>query len=186
MSKNSIFADFRRQVKELKKPRNLAIVGMLLAVWLVIAKLTIYITPSIKLDFVFIVHSLISAAFGPAVGILTGGVSEVLSYMINPKVGAYFPGFTLTLMIDGLIYGIFFYKQEKITWKRVIIARVLITIFCNILLNTYWLTLLYGDGFAALLIPRIIKNFILLPVEILLTYFVLNRIINIVNSVIRR
>ena len=43
----------------------------------------------------------------------------------------------------------------------------------NILLNTFWLSILYGQPFTANLAIRTIKNVTLLPFEIILMYVVL-------------
>lgn len=51
--------------------------------------------------------------FGPVVGGLTGIVSDVVGYMINPMGGAFFPGFTLTAALYGIISGLLF-KNIKI------------------------------------------------------------------------
>jgi len=40
------------------------------------------------------------------VSIAIGGLGDIISYFMNPAGGAYFPGFTISGMITGLLYGI--------------------------------------------------------------------------------
>ncbi|SHJ69888.1 folate family ECF transporter S component [Paramaledivibacter caminithermalis] len=44
--------------------------------------------------------------FGPLAGALTGVAADLLGFMINPMGGAYFPGFTLSAALRGVIPGI--------------------------------------------------------------------------------
>ena len=43
----------------------------------------------------------------------------------------------------------------------------------NVLIGTYWVSVMYGKGFAFYFITRFIKNIIQLPINIILTYYVL-------------
>jgi len=85
--------------------------------------------------------------------------------------GPFFPGFTISGILGGLIYGLVLYKR-KITLPRVILANALVTVFVNMLLNTYWLTLLYGSAYMAIFPARIIKELILLPINVAIFYIV--------------
>ncbi|MFR1717037.1 MAG: hypothetical protein ACLSV6_10690, partial [Butyricicoccus sp.] len=50
-------------------------------------------------------------------------------------------------------------------------AKTCINLFCNICLNTLWLTVTGGKAMSVLLVTRVPKNLILLPIEIVLVYF---------------
>ncbi len=102
---------------------------------------------------------------------MSGGLSDIINYIINPK-GAFFPGFTISAMVSGIIYGMAFYKKE-ISIKRCIFAKIAIVVIVDILLNTLWLSLLYGKGFFVLLPMRIIKNVVMIPINVAMMYFVL-------------
>ena len=91
--------------------------------------------------------------------------------MLKPD-GQFFFGFTITAMLGGMIYGCVFY-QEKCTILRTIIAKGLVSLFLNCILNTFWLSILYGQPFTASLAIRVTKNVIALPFEVILLYIVL-------------
>ena len=72
------------------------------------------------------------------------GAMDILKYLIKPT-GSIFPGFTLIAMLAGLIYGSFYYKKELSFW-RVLAAHITVALVCNVLLNTWCLSILYGKG----------------------------------------
>ena len=72
-------------------------------------------------------------------------------------------------MIGGVLYGCFFYKKP-IALPRVLAAEFTVSLVCNVLLGTLWLSMLYGKGFLALLPMRIFKNLVMWPVNSMLFY----------------
>ena len=56
---------------------------------------------------------------------------------------------------------------------RTTIAIAVDMVFVNILLGTYWISVMYGKGFAFYFTARLIKNLIQLPVNVILSYYVL-------------
>lgn len=161
---------FKDSFGELKNLKTLAMASMLLAIAVVLGFYTLQLTEFIKIGFAYIANELAGMMFGPVVGSLIGGLADVLKYLVNPT-GPFFPGFTISGFLGGLIYGIVLYKKP-LSIKRVIVANALVTVLINLLLNTYWLTLLYGNAFMALFPARIIKQLVMLPIEVILFYAV--------------
>ena len=89
--------------------------------------------------------------------------------------GAFFPGFTISAVLGGMIYGAFLYKK-KVTVPRVFAAQLLVKVFVNILLNTLWLNMLYGKGFLALLPARVVSNAVMLPIDTAIMYIMLQAV----------
>lgn len=157
--------------KELKSVKNLVIASLLITMKLILDLFTIQLNQALHLSFEFLPFASLSMLFGPVAGAMSGGLSDIINYIINPK-GAFFPGFTISAMVSGIIYGIAFYKKE-ISVKRCIFAEIAIVVIVDILLNTLWLSLLYGKGFFVLLPMRIIKNVVMIPINVTMMYFVL-------------
>ena len=65
-----------------------------------------------------------------------------------------------------------FWYKRPLSLKRVFAAKITVAIVVNLFLNTYWLSILYGKGFAALLPARAIKQLISVPVDSLLFFLV--------------
>lgn len=141
--------------------------AMLLALAVVLGfYATIQIGDFLRIGFAFIPNELTGMLFGPVAGGFMGAIADIAKYAVKP-IGAFFPGFTISGLLAGLIYGVVLYKKP-VSLKRIIVANTLVTVFVNLLLNTYWLTILYGNAFAVLLPARIIKEAILLPIDIVL------------------
>lgn len=77
---------------------------------------------------------------------MAGVCTDVLGYFAgNLSMGAYFPGYTLTAVVGGLIWGLWLYPRKITVW-RAIGAKTCINLFCNICLNTLWLTVTGRQG----------------------------------------
>ena len=161
---------FSESAKELKNTKSLVVMAMLLALAVVLGFVSVQVTDSLRISFTFLPNALAGRLFGPTVGMLIGGLADILKYIVKPT-GPFFPGFTISGILGGLIYGLVLYKKP-LRLGRVILANVLVTVFVNIFLNTYWLTVLYGSSYLVIWPARIVTNLITLPLNIVLYYLV--------------
>ena len=172
---------FRQSAQELKQVRTLTGVAMLLAMSVVISfTASVRVTETIKIGLGYLITALLGMLYGPFTAALAAGAGDLIKYLLKPD-GAYFFGFTLTAMLGGVVYGVFFYR-EKCTIPRSIASKATVSLLLNCLLNTVWVSWLYGMPFLGALGPRVIKNLMALPFEIVLLYIVLNGM----NKVIQR
>ena len=148
----------------MSKTKTIAFVGLLVAIEIIFTRFLSFQTPIIRIGFGFIPIAFSAILFGPVIGGLTGALADVVGMIIFPK-SAYFPGFTLSAFLGGAIYGLFLYKKQ-VTVFNVTISVLLITLFVDLGLNTLWLSMITGKAALALLIPRIYKSAIMLPVQI--------------------
>lgn len=130
-----------------------------------------HIVPVLKIDtirisFGFVPVAFSSMLFGPVIGGIGATLGDIIGMIIAPK-GPYFPGLTFSALLTGVIYGVFLYKKPKTT-IRIGLAVLCVTVFVDILLNTYWLTFILGQGYLAMLPARIIKSAIMLPVQVII------------------
>ena len=164
---------FVRSLNELKSTRCLALTALLIAINIALdlLGLTIKLPPNLRISFGFLCNASIGMLFGPVVGMMAGVCTDVLGYFAgNLTMGAYFPGYTLTAITAGLIWGLWLYPRKVTIW-RALGAKACINLFCNIGLNTLWLTLTGGKAMGALLALRVPKNLRMLPIETVLLYF---------------
>ncbi|MEI3556509.1 MAG: folate family ECF transporter S component [Eubacteriales bacterium] len=99
---------FVRSLRELKSTRCLAVTALLIAinVTLDLLGLSIKLPPNLRIGFGFLCNASIGMLFGPVVGMMAGVCTDVLGYFAgNLSMGAYFPGYTLTAVVGGLIWG---------------------------------------------------------------------------------
>lgn len=149
---------------ELKHLKTIVAVAMFIAIGVVLGFMfTIQVTDFLKLGFSFIANEMTALLFGPVVGGVMGGITDLLKFIVKPT-GAYFFGFTLNAILGGVIYGAILY-HHPISLKRIFVSKVIVAVFVNLLLGTYWLTVMYGQGFLALLPVRALKQLCSVPIE---------------------
>ena len=159
---------FQDSYNELKSVRTITAMAMFAAVGVILGSLTIQIGDFIKIGFSSIANQFVYYLFGPAVGAFYGGALDILKYLVKPT-GVFFPGWTLSAMTAGVIYGCFFYKKKLSLW-RVLAAEFTVSAVCNIFLGTLWLTMMYEKGFLVLLPMRVLKNLVMWPINSFLFY----------------
>ncbi|MDD3612388.1 MAG: folate family ECF transporter S component [Caldicoprobacterales bacterium] len=105
---------------------------------------------------------------GPLYGGLTGALADLLGFPINPT-GPYFPGFTISAAVMGLVPGLIG-KLIKDKWNLVSlsITIVITTVLASTILNSIWIYILSGKAIMLLLPPRILANLITIPIYIFL------------------
>ncbi len=166
---------FLSSLRELKRVRGVTVCALLIAVYVVLNFLGVYITPSVKFTFTYLALAVMGMLLGPTAAFIGAGLADFLAYFLRPNPAPIHFGIVLTTMLTGLVFGLFLYKRELKLW-RVIAAKGCINIFLNLLLNTYWLSGLYGEGYLAMLPARLGKNLILLPLEVALIFLVLKTV----------
>ncbi len=171
---------FVQSARELKRVRSLVMAAMLLAVQVVLGLVaSIPVGPSIRISFGYLALSTAGALLGPAVAPVNGALADVIVFLIRPT-GPYFPGFTITGLVSGLIYGLMLYQRD-LTLTRLLATKLLIDVVCNLLLNTLWIHMLYGKAFLVLLPGRALKNLLQYPVDVLLLYPVMKKVVPLVR-----
>ena len=169
---NALYADGRFATTQ-TRTKKLVMCALLLAMCGVVSLVEIMPVQEMKITFTFLFIGLCGYLYGPATGMAFGAGADIVGYIINPAGGMLFPGFTLTALISGMIYGVIMHRKAtgaKMPLWRVIAAKSADTLICNIILNTFCCSLLYGDTFIALLPMRIAKNLIMLPIEAALLF----------------
>ncbi len=176
---------FVRSLQELKKPRCLVLTAMFIAMNITLDLLKLRIDlPGMRIGVGFLTNASVGMLFGPVVCMLMGFCTDTLGFLLNPGSGgnAYFPGYTLTAMVAGVIWGVCLYRPGALRGKtksalgfplRVLLARVLITLVCNVFMNTAWTSILLGKGVWVTLIARLPAQMAYLPVQYLLLMAVL-------------
>lgn len=156
---------------ELKHVNCLAVTAMLIAVGIILGYFSIQVTDFMRIGFSGLANELGAYMFGPVVGGLMGGIGDILKYIMKPT-GPYFFGWTLNAVLGPVIYGIMFYKKP-ISVKRILVAKIIVAVVVNMLLGTYWLSIMYGKAFFVLLPARALKQIASVPIDTALLYVVL-------------
>ncbi|RXM74381.1 folate family ECF transporter S component [Clostridium tetani] len=150
--------------------QKLVTLSFLIALQVLLTRFLGIETPVIRISFGFIPLALSGALFGPIAGGIVGALADLIGMMVFPK-GAYFPGFTISNALSGVIYGYFLHNKPKKIFN-IALAVISVMLFVNIGLNTVWLSILTKKGVYAIIGPRIIKNLIEVPIKVSCIYFV--------------
>ena len=171
--------------KSRKNARNALLsmvsVALLMALYVVLSQfLSIRIGSFLKIGFAFFPAAVAARLFGPAGGIAVYALGDMIGGILFPTGGAYYPGFTLTYVLMGLVYGIFLYRKSSLL--RVTLAAVVNMGLFSFLLNSFWLSRLYGSEFTALLATRWPQSLGMCVVQIVVLSLVLERLCRPIES----
>lgn len=132
-------------------------------------------TPFIRISFGFLPVAIFAILFGPVRGAITAAIADILGCLIFSP-GLFFPGFTVSAFLSGMIYGAFLYNKQ-FSIQRIVLASLAVFIFVDLFMNTFWLTLLYHKAAPTFLVTRLIKCSIMLPIQVMTIYVVYARIV---------
>ena len=172
------FSIFRDSARELHQLRSLVLTALLTALQVVMMSFSLDVLPTLRISFAFVFQAATGMLFGPVVAAMQCVAADLLKSFLFPTGGAFFPGFTLTALLTGVVYGCFFYRK-RVTWLRAMCTKGLVNVALHIGLNTLWLSILMSQGIWALLPERVGKNLGLLVIEVPLlvaVYALLQRI----------
>jgi len=145
--------------------KKLTLMAALVAMEVVLSRFLSFNIWNMKIGFGFVPVVIAAMVLGPVQAAVVGGVSDFLGAFLFP-IGAYFPGFTLTAALTGLCFGLFLHK--KVALLRALGAVVINQLLLSLLLNTLWISILYGSPYVPLLTTRLIQCAILGPVQMII------------------
>ena len=144
--------------------RALTQIALLLAAEIILSRFLSIPTPILKISFSFLAIAAIAILYGPFYACAAAGIGDFMGSILFP-IGAYFPGFTLTAALSGLVYGLFIYKKQ-VTFLRLLVPVLIINILFQIVLDTFWLVMITEQSFWALAPIRLTKSIIMIPIQI--------------------
>ena len=158
-----------RQAKT-NKARSVSLVVVLLAMTIVLQRFLAIRTPIISINFAFMPVMLAGMLLGWRGSTFVAVVSDIIGALCFPS-GSFFLGYTLTALLSGLVAGILYcpdgIKLERRFIIRLIICVVVTVILLNGVLNTIWVIWMLGGASTVVVPLRILKQCLMLPVEIL-------------------
>lgn len=184
----SFFCMFKDSAGELKKVSTLTVCGVLMALSIVMRNMAINITADLRITFAFLGIMAIAMLFGPVVCVIANVGVDIIGYVLDGyKARDYNIGLLAVKIIIALIYGICLYKKStgKSLLASGIISRVIVVVLCNLILNSAVLYYCYTNknfpfmsasewtAFRIWFTPRLIKNCVMLPIEIIMISIIL-------------
>ena len=158
-------------MKQQKTTKIMVTCALLVALQVILARFLSINTTFVVVNFSFLAVALAGILFGPLWGMAVGGVSDLVGASLFPF-GAFFPGFTLTAALVGLVYGAFLHTktgdlQGKSGWLRVVGASLSASLI-RFVLNSVWLYIMYGAGLFGMLPARITETVCMVVAQLIL------------------
>lgn len=160
----------------MSKLKKVILAALLLATTVVLSRFLSIKTPIIVISFSYLPIMLSAILLGPFYSTLIAALSDLIGALLFPF-GAYFFGYTLSSALAGLIYGLLLYKGKKEFSNknfiiRLIVSTLLVIVVCNTLLNTLWIYITTKKALVAILPTRLLKQLIMLPIQVVSVFFV--------------
>lgn len=128
-------------------------------------------TPYVRVSLAFVPLAIYASFAGPYRTMLVAGVADFIGINIFMP-GMFFPGFTLSAMINGFFYGYFLYNRP-VNIKNILMPIAIHVLLINLVLNTLWLVAFLGIPFKMGMLIRVGKDLIMAPVMVAVLYKVL-------------
>ena len=162
--------------------RQLVVSALLIALDVVFSRVLAINTPLMKIGLGFAAVAVSAMLYGPLWAALTAALGDLVGALLFPT-GAYFPGFTLTAALTGLIFGLFLFRKEG-KYLRAFFAALTNCALVTLALNTLLIAVFFRSSPAelagadwaafraltnldALLAARVPQFFIMLAVQTL-------------------
>lgn len=142
--------------------RHITYIAVLTALEVVLSRFLSINAWNLKIGFNFVPIVLAAMLMGPVAAGITAALGDLIGALLFP-IGAYFPGFTVTAFFTGVVFGLFLYKKRS--YVRTLAAVVINQLVFSLLINSLWISILYGSPYLPLLSTRLIQCAILAPVQ---------------------
>ena len=179
---NQYFVMFKENAKSLKDVRVLVGVSLFCALNVILNMFSIQLKTMLMISFGSIAVAASCYFYGPYPNMIAAFVLDTINYMLRP-VGPYQPWFMISAVVIAVLYSLFFYKQEKIGIIRCALARLSVILIVNLVLNSLWLSMMYGNAFWVLVSERILKNVLMFPIEAFVLYLTMKLCLRIKDQV---
>lgn len=145
------------------KTRLLVSLALLVAIHILLSRFCSFNAWNLKIGFSFVPIFVAAYLYGPVSAATVGALGDFLGAVLFP-IGPYFPGFTLTCALTGVIFGVLLHKKQN--FARILAAAFLNQFVLGLLVNSLWISVLYQSPYLPLVATRWVQSAILTPVEL--------------------
>lgn len=155
----------------MSKMKKIILSAMLLAIFIIFNRFISIKTEVLVISFTFVPMMMAGIWLGPKYSTIIALLGDLIGAILFPF-GPYFPGFTLSSAISGLVYGLLLHSKEReFTSKqliiRLIISSLIVLGIVNILITSFWIHMLYGKAYFAIMASRVVTQVVMLPVQVI-------------------
>ena len=144
-----------------KTTRKIVFSGVLIALDVILSRILAINTSVMKIGLGFLAVALCAYFYGPWWAGACAAIGDIIGSLIFPT-GAYFPGFTLTAALTGIVFGLFLKPYSR--WRGVI-AAVINVIAVSFFANSYMISYISDAPYTKLLATRAVQLAVMLPLQ---------------------
>lgn len=154
-------------MQKISKGKKTILSALLLATFIILDRLLTINTQFLAINLSLVPIMLAGMILGWQYAMIVGALGDLIGAIFWPF-GAYFPGFTISVGLSGVIFGLFLHETPDNAKKYfkiragVSIAIVIVTI--NLLLNSLWLNIMYGKAYTYYLGIRVAAQLLEFPI----------------------
>jgi len=155
-------------MKNKKSPfplRTIVHVALLIALEVVLTRFCSINTTIVRIGFGFVPVAVCAMMYGPVWAGCAGALADIAGALLFPT-GPFFPGFTVSAALTGVVFGLFLVKKKE-SDAYLVYAVLVNCVGISLLLSTYWLSVLTGTAYLNILPARVVQNLIMIPVQFL-------------------
>lgn len=138
---------------------------------------------NLKFGFSFVPVMIAANLYGPFGAAAVYAVGDLFGALLFPT-GAYFPGFTLTAALSGLVWGLLL--KGRIRPLKAVGAVLIVQCGCSFLLNSYWISFVSGSPYLSLLAVRWPQSLGYAVVHLIFIFLLLERLGILIKKIMRQ
>lgn len=166
-------------MKEKRTLRSFSVISVLVAMEIILSRFLSIHTWNLKIGFSFIPVVVAAMLFGAVQAGFVAAIGDIIGAMLFP-VGPFFPGFTVTAFVTGVIFALFLKKKASVI--NIVVSVLLVQLIGSLCLNTFWISMLYGSPFWPLFITRIYQTVVMGVVQIAVIFVLERKLIPVLRA----
>lgn len=138
---------------------------------------------NMKYGFSFVPVMLAANLYGPLGAAAVYGIGDIIGSLVFPT-GTYFPGFTLTAVVTGVVWGLLL--KGKIKPVKAVFAVLTVQGGCSFLLNSYWISFISGVPYASQLAVRWPQSLGYAVIHLAFIFLLLERLSTLIKKIMKQ
>ncbi len=153
----------------------MVLMSALIAMEIVLSRFLSFSVWNMKIGLAFAPVVVAAILLGPIKAGIVGAIADFLGAILFP-IGTYFPGFTFTAFLTGMVFGLFLYKKQSL--PNILAAVGINLLVLSLFLQTFWISVLYNANYMAVLVSRLTQVAILIPVQVVVITLISKTIVD--------
>lgn len=179
----------KEKVITTEKIFKLCCLGVLIAMQVVLARFAVIpVGDMMRFSTSFIPVVIAARLYGPLGGMAVYGIGDLVGAIAFPTGGAFFPGYTLTAAIVGLIFGLFL-KPVKVketplqTGVKIVLSVFSTQLIGSFMMNSFWRSFQTGTPYGAVLMTRLPQCLVSLVIQSVFMILFLDKICKVIDKI---